>query len=161
MGACTSRQKQHKRLALNNSTVIDNKQLSPLLTTVLPNQRPQSLLTGFDVQSSLVTEPIVHQTESSSLIQLYSSNTNNNNNNSNINNWMSSSSSTSNISPRIPVTKSRLPVHQSQSSSTTSIRPTNASTKVGTTNPLGNHSSLKHIKCIPLNSMTVYLFHLY
>jgi hypothetical protein len=50
----------------------------------------------------------------------------------------SSSSPPSNIPPRIPVTKSRLPVHQPQSSSTGSIRPKIVPPTVGTTNPLGN-----------------------
>jgi len=166
MGTCTSsvkyQEKQHrqlhKRSSINNSIVLNNKQVSPVSITVLPNQRPQSLLTNFDVQSSPLTEPILYQTDTSSLIQLYSSNTNNNN--SNTNHWMSSSSSTpSNIPPRIPVTKSRLPVHQPQSSSTGSIRPKIVPPAVGTTNPLSNiYFSFKYIS---VNITTVYLFHLY
>jgi hypothetical protein len=144
MGTCassiknrqTQRRQLHKRTALNNPLVLDNKQLSPLPITVLPNPRPHSLSNNFDLQSSSLTEPIFYQTDTSSLIQLYSSNTNNNN--SNINNSMSSSSSTSHVPPPIPVTKSRLPIHQPQSSSTGSIRPKNVPTTVGTTNPTGN-----------------------
>lgn len=149
MGACTSRQKEkhrqlYKRSVSNTSVVIDNKQLTSLETntipTVKPNQRPQSLITTFDIQSQPFIEPIICQKNSSSLIQFYTSNTNNNNN-SNIINPMSassSSSSTTHIPPRVPVIKSRLPVHQSQSSSTGSIRPKNVPTTIGTTNPPSN-----------------------
>jgi hypothetical protein len=163
MGTCTSsakrQQKQHqqlhKRLILENSIVLNNKQLSSLPFTVLPNQQLHSSLTNFDIQASPLIEPNFHQTDTSSLIQLYSSNINNNNN-SNINNWMSSSSSSaSHIPPRIPVTKSRLPIHPS----TGSIRPTNVPSTVGTTNLTGN--IFLRIIIFRSNITTVYLFHLY
>lgn len=151
MGSCTSRQKQrrqlHKRSVSNTSINLDNKQI-----TSLPNQHRQSLITTFDVQSSPVINPIIYQADSSSLIQFYTSNTNNNNNS----NWMSSSSSsTSNLPPRIPVVKSRLPVHQSQSSSssstTGSIRSRNVPTTIGTTSPPSNYSFV--LNCIPIPSI--------
>ena len=116
MGTCTSsikrRQKQHrqrnKRRELQTTIVYDNKHLSPVPFTVLRNQRPRSLLTNLNIQASALVEPTVSRPETRSLIQLCSSNTNN---------------SMSNVPPRIPVPKSRLPIHQSQSSSSGSIRP--------------------------------------
>lgn len=135
MGNCTSarkrRQKEYKRAAFQNAIVLDNKQLSPLPLTILSNQRPHSLLTNSDLQTSTVTD-------SNSLIQLYSTNTNNNNNNPSAQTWMSSSSSSANShkQPRLPVTRSRLPVRLA---STRSNR-TNPSppTSLGTTNPPSN-----------------------
>ncbi len=141
MGTCTSsikrRQKQYreryKRPIPENSTVRNNKQLLTVPFTILPNQHPHSSLTNFSVVSSPLTELNFHQSETGSLIQLYSTNTNNNN--SNINNSMSSS--TSHVPPRIPVPKSRLPIHQSSSTSTGSIRPGNIPPTVGITNRTG------------------------
>ena len=129
MGACTSsvkrRHKEHRQLhkqaALKNAIVLDNKQLSPLPLTVFSSQPPHS------------DHQISPRIETNSLIQLYSTNTNNNN--SNISPCMSSSS---HIPPRIPVTKSRLPIHQSQSSATGLIKPRNIPVLVGTTNPTSN-----------------------
>jgi hypothetical protein len=155
MGTCTSttrhQRKQHKRTESKNSIILDNKQPSSLPLTVDPNQqiqRPHSLLTNFDAQFHSLTDPIFHKTDTNSLIQLYSPNTNNNN--SNIINSMSSSSSASNVPPRIAVPKTRLPVHQSQSSSTSSIRPNITTTAVRPATQIGNI----------LLRLTVYLFHL-
>jgi hypothetical protein len=136
MGTCASsvkrRQKQHrerhKRRELKSATVYDNKHLSPVPFTVLRNQRPQSLLTNLNIQSSSLLEPIVPRTEPSSLIQLCSPNTN----------TSMSSSSTTHVSPRIPVPKSRLPIHQPQSSLSGPIRPKYIPPAIGTTNPTGN-----------------------
>jgi hypothetical protein len=160
MGTCTSTIKRqskrhrrlHKRTASKNSIILDNKQLPPLPITIVPNeptQRPYSLVTNFDTQFPCLTEPIFHKTDTNSLIQLYSPNTNNNNNNPNIINSMASSSSTPSVPPRIPVPKTRLPVHQSQTSSTGSIRPKSMTTTIRPTNPTGN-----------IFLLTVYLFHL-
>lgn len=103
MGACTSteecREKHrqlHKRTDLPKSIVIDNKQLSPIPLTVLRNQRPYSLATDLDLQSSSIEESFHDQTTTNSLIQLYSLKNENNR-----------SMSSSNIPPRIPVSKSR------------------------------------------------------
>jgi hypothetical protein len=97
-----------------------------------------------------LTKPIFHQTDTNSLIQLYSSNTNNNNNNNNNNNstiinWMSSSSSTvTHVPPRIPGPKTRLPVyHPSQSqqetgTTTVTIRPKSVTSTVIPNNQTGN-----------------------
>ncbi|UJR09977.1 hypothetical protein I4U23_014201 [Adineta vaga] len=153
MGACTSsvrhRKKHHrqlhKRTLAKNSPVLDNKQVSFSPLSILSkqqSQRPQSLFTNLDIQSSHFLEPIVYKTDTNSLIQLYSSNSNNNNN-SKRNSWMSSSSSsTSHPQPRIPVPKTRLPVYQ-PSSTTASLRPKNVTT-TGTTRPMSisNRSSL-------------------
>lgn len=129
MGNCTSsdkrRQRDYKRVSIENAIVFGNKQLSPVPLTIHTNQRPHSLLTDSGLQTSFVTD-------SNSLIQLYSSNLNNNNNNTTTIVCMSSSNS--NLKPRIPVSKSRLPVHQSQSN-----RPT---ASIGTTNPTSIHSTM-------------------
>lgn len=154
MGICTSsvkrRQKQyrqrHKRSELKNSTVFDNKKPSPAPYTVLRNQRPHSLLTSLNVQSSSLIEPIVPRTETSSLIQFCSPNTNNS----------MSSSSTSHVPPRIPVPKSRLPIHQPQSSG--SIRPKYIPATIGITNPTGN-IVFKYLFVV--NTMTLYTYPIY
>lgn len=132
MGACTSteerRQKNrqlHKRTDLQKSIVIDNKQLSPIPLTVLRNQRPHSLSTDLDLQSSSIEEPLLDQTTTNSLIQLYSLK-------SESNHPMSSS----HIPPRIPGSKSRVPTHP--------IRPQRPRhpppTTLGITSPTGSHS---------------------
>ncbi len=131
MGTCTSsikhRQKQHRRRnkqrELKPAIVYDNKNLSPVPYTVLRNQRPHSLLTNLNIQASNLIEPTISRTETRSLIQLCSPNTNN---------------SMSNVPPRIPVPKSRLPIHQSQSSSSGSIRPKQIPSAMSITNPTGN-----------------------
>ena len=157
MGTCTSTIKRqskhhrrlHKRTASKNSIILDNKQLPPLPITIVsnePTQRPYSLVTNFDTQFPCSTEPIFHKTDTNSLIHLYSSNTNNN---PNIINSMASSSSTPHVPPRIPVPKTRLPVHQSQTSSTGSIRPKSMTATIRPPNPTGN-----------IVLLTVYLFHL-
>jgi hypothetical protein len=151
MGTCTSaarhRQKQqqhqqHNRRASKNQIGLDIKPpppLPPLPITAFPRQQieyPQCLYTDCDILSSFLTKPIFHQTDTNSLIQLYSSNTNNNNNNNNnstIINWMSSSSSSvTHIPPRIPVPKTRLPVYQSTQSqkTTVTIRPKSVASTV-------------------------------
>jgi len=118
MGNCASsskrRQKDYKRTSLENAIVLDNKQLSPIPLTIHTNQRPYSLLTDSDQQTAVITD-------SNSLIQFYYS--------SNFDTTCMSSSN-SNLKPRIPVSKSRLPVHQSQSN-----KPT---TSIGTTNRTSN-----------------------
>ncbi len=142
MGACTSasrhRTKQHrqlhKQITAKNSLVLDNKQTLSLPLTPLPNQqsqRPRSLLTNLDTQSPSLTEHIVYQTDTNSLIQLYSSNMNNNNN-SNRHSWISTLSSSA--SHAQPVPKIRLPMHQVQSSTGSK----NVATTVDTTNQTGN-----------------------
>ena len=163
MGTCTSsikhRQKRHRQLhkqtILENAAVLENKQLSSLPSTVLPNPYlQQTSLTNSEVHSSSFIEP-------TSLIQLYTSNTNNNNNNNcNINNnsMSSSSSSPSKVPlppPRVPLTKSRLPVHQPSASSsrTGSTKPKNIPVTIGTTNPPGNPSSFK---CLQMHSLYTY-----
>ncbi len=141
MGTCTStarhRQKQqhqqHNRTVSKNPISLDIKSpppLPPLPLTAFPKHQlkhPHSLYADFDILSPSLTKAIFHQTDTNSLIQLYSSNTNNNNNNnnnSNIINWMSSSSSSAvtHVPPRIPVPKTRVPVyHSSQSQQATVI----------------------------------------
>jgi len=123
MGTCTStarhRQKQHNRNIgqTKNSTKFVNQTpppLPPLPSIAFPKQS-QSLYSDFDLLSSLKKTPIFHQTDTNSLIQLYSSNTNyNNNNNNNNNHYMSSttSSTVAHMPPRIPVPKTRVPVYQ-------------------------------------------------
>ncbi|CAF2400429.1 unnamed protein product [Rotaria sp. Silwood2] len=164
MGTCTStaihRQKQrpqeHNRTALKNSIVLGVKSPPPLPSlplAVFPNHQYQQsycLSTDFDtLLSSSTTKPIFHQTDTNSLIQLYSSNTNtnnnnninnNNNNNCNIISWMSSSSSVPQVPPRIPVPKTRVPVyHLSPSQQTTTIiRPKNVTSTVSSTNQTGS-----------------------
>jgi len=145
MGACTSasrhRTKQHrqlhKQITAKKSLVLDNKQTLSLPLTTLPtqqSQRPRSLLTNFDTQSpTSLTEHIVYQTNTNSLIQLYSSNMSNNN--SNRHSWISTlSSSASHAQPPISVPKIRSPIHQVQSSTGSK----NVPTTVDTTNQTGN-----------------------
>ncbi|CAF3960343.1 unnamed protein product [Rotaria sordida] len=158
MGTCTStarhRQKQrpqeYNRAASKNSIVLDLKSpppLSSLPLNIVPNHQYQHsycLSTDFDLLSS--TKPFFHQTDTNSLIQLYSSNTNsnnnnnNNNNNSNIISRMSSASSVPQVPPRIPVPKTRLPAyHPPQSQQTTiTIRPKNVTSTAISTNQTGS-----------------------
>jgi len=159
MGTCTStarhRQKQqhqqHNQTISKNSISLDIKPpppLPPLPLTAFPKHQlkhPHSLYTDFDILSPSLTKPIFHQTDTNSLIQLYSSNTNNNNNNnnnSNIINWMSSSSSSTvtHIPPRIPVPKTRLPAyHSSQSQQTTvNLRSKDVTSTIIPNNQTGN-----------------------
>jgi hypothetical protein len=157
MGTCTStarrrqKQQQHNRTASRNSIVFDIKPpppLPPLPLAVFPNRHRQhthSLFTDFDVLSLSLTKPIFHQTDTNSLIQLYSSNTNNNNNNNNnynITGWMSSSTSVPHAPPRIPVPKTRLPIYfppqPQQSTPVVYIRPTNVTSVVIPNNQTGN-----------------------
>ncbi len=165
MGTCTStarhRQKQqqrYNRTSSKNSIDLDIKTpppLPPLPLTAFPKQQlqhPHSLYTDFDILSSSLTNPIFHQTDTNSLIQLYSSNTNNNNNNNNnlnIIHWMASSSSSSSIThipPRIPVPKTRLPVYQSTQSqqTTVTIRPKSVTTNVIPNNHTGKTNVSKY-----------------
>ena len=129
MGTCTSTARHRQKHQQSNRTgskypikldIHPPPPLPPHPLTAFPRQSiryPQSLYSDFDiVSSSSSIEPIFHQTDTNSLIQLYSSNTNNNNNNnsSTIINYMSSStSSVTHIPPRIPVPKTRVPVYQS------------------------------------------------
>lgn len=134
MGTCTSttarhRQKQHNRNVgiTKNSINFDTRTPPPLppLPSNAFSQQSQSIYTDFDILSS-VTRPIFHQTDTNSLIQLYSSNTNynrNNNNNSNTNYMSSSTSTVTHIPPRIPVPKTRLPVSQIQQPAAVHLRP--------------------------------------
>lgn len=157
MGTCTSNarhrqkqqhQQQHNRTETKNFIDLDIKPpppLPPLPLNAFPKQKfqhPDSLYTDFDILSPSLSKAIFHQTDTNSLIQLYSSNTNNNNNNdSNIINWMSSSStSVTHIPPRIPVPKTRLPVyHPSQTQQTTVIlRPKDVTSTVVQNNQTGN-----------------------
>ncbi|CAF0905484.1 unnamed protein product [Adineta ricciae] len=155
MGACTSaaryRKKHHPQLhkaaPAKNSHRLDNKQqvtFSPVTILSKPqSQRPQSLFTNLDLQSSTFIETTLYKTDTNSLIQLYSSNYNNNNN-SNRNSWMSSSSSSkSHPQPRIPVPKTRLPVYQATTTTAVPLRPKNGLT-IGTPRPMSasNRSSL-------------------
>lgn len=156
MGTCTStarhRQKhqQPNRTASNHPINLDIQPPPPLPPhpiTVFPKQQiryPQSVYTDFDILSSSSTsiEPIFHQTDTNSLIQLYSSNTNNNNNNNSptIINYMSSStSSVTHIPPRIPVPKNRLPVYLSSQNnqSTVIARPKSVTSTVLSNNQIG------------------------
>lgn len=128
MGTCTSTARHRQKHQQSNRTASKHPikldihpppPLPPHPLTAFPRQSiryPQSLYTDFDILStSSSIEPIFHQTDTNSLIQLYSSNTNNNNNNSStIINYMSSStSSVTHIPPRIPVPKTRVPTYQS------------------------------------------------
>lgn len=151
MGTCTStarhRQKklhQYNRTSLKNPIVLDIKSPPPLppLPT-FPNyrfQHPHTLFPDFDILSTPLTKPVFHQTDTNSLIHLYSSNTNNNNNNNNSNilHWMSSSSAATHVPPRIPVLKTRLPVYHPPQQPSTSVRPTNVISTVISNNHTGN-----------------------
>jgi hypothetical protein len=180
MGTCTStarhrqkRQQQRNRTATKNSTVLDIKPpppLPPLPLTVFPNhqhQHPHPLFTDFDILSTSVTKPVFHQTDTNSLIQLYSSNTNHNNNNNNnnsyITSWMSSSSSITHVPPRIPVPKTRLPTyHPPQLQQTTvTLRPNNMTSIVIPNNQTGNIKVLNIILCIFIGQSCLSLTYAY
>jgi hypothetical protein len=179
MGTCTStarrrqKQQQHNRTASRNSIVFDIKPpppLPPLPLAVFPNRHRQhthSLFTDFDVLSLSLTKPIFHQTDTNSLIQLYSSNTNHNNNNNNnnsyITSWMSSSSSVTHVPPRIPVPKTRLPTyHPPQLQQTTvTLRPNNMTSIVIPNNQTGNIKVLNIILCIFIGQSCLSLTYAY
>lgn len=157
MGTCTStarhQQKQHKRAVSKNSIVLALKPpppLPPLPSTSFSNRQyryRRYLSTDFDIFSSSSTKPSFHETDTNSLIQLYSTNihTNKNINNNNSNNyynntWMSSSSSSVvQIPSRNPVPKTRVAVyHQLQPQrATVTIRSKNASSIVISNNQIG------------------------
>ena len=144
MGTCTSsikrrykqHQQLHKRTELKNSIVLNNQQF-----TVIQDQRPHSLLTNFEIQSSPPIDPNSQQADTNSLIQVYFP--------PHKNNWMSSSSNSHTL-PRIPLPKSRLPVHQTQSTSAGFIRPKH----VLTTDTTGNAIHAKN-DCIPIPSILI------
>ena len=170
MGTCTStarrrqKQQQHNQTVLKNSIVLGIKPpppLPPLPSTAFPNRQTQQrhpLFIDIDLLSPQLTKSIFHQTDTNSLIQLYSSNRNNNNNNSNTLNWMSSSSSVTHVPPRIPVPKSRLPVHHSsqQPPSIVSIRPKNVTSIVIPNNQTGKNIAL----CIFIGPIFLSLLHI-
>lgn len=170
MGTCTStarhRQKhqQSNRTASNHPINLDIQPPPPLPPhplTAFPKQQiryPQSLYTNFDILSSSSIEPIFHQTDTNSLIQLYSSNTNNNNNNSPtiINyNMSSSTSSVTHIPPRIPVPKTRLPAYQSSQNnpSTVIARPRSVTSNVLTNNQIGMTFENVFFTCVRISSI--------
>lgn len=137
MGACTSTEERqlHKRANRQQSLVLDNKHLSPIPLTIVRNQRPHSLSTNLDFQSSPNEQPVFDQTNNNnSLIQLYSLKPENNHHQQQM-------SSSSNGPPRIPVSKSRLPTHQLRPSITRSLRPKHPSstTTLGITSPTGSN----------------------
>jgi hypothetical protein len=157
MGTCTSiarhRQKQqrHNQPTSKDPIALDIKSpppLPPLPLTAFPNQQlqyPHSLFTDLDLFSVSLAKPIFHQTDTNSLIQLYSSYTNinynnNNNNQSGITNRMSSPSITQ-IPPRIPVPKTRLPVYHppklQQPTTTVTLRPKDVTSTIIPNNPTG------------------------
>ncbi|CAF3425567.1 unnamed protein product [Rotaria socialis] len=165
MGTCTStvrhcqKQQQHNRATSKNTIVLGLKSpppLPPLPTISFPNQQRQHshyLSKDFDIVSSSLTKPIFHQADTNSLIHLYSCNTNINNNNNNNNNnysnsnscsiidWMSSSASTvRQAPPRIPVPKTRLPVHYLPSSQQANVivQSRNVASTVTSTNETGS-----------------------
>ncbi|CAF1580420.1 unnamed protein product [Rotaria sp. Silwood1] len=148
MGSCTSttkrRQKDHqqlhKRIELKNSVALDNKDIASLQSPPFLNQqsqRPHSLLSNINVQSSPLQESICHSINTNSLIQLYTPNMNNNNN-YNRHSWIPSSSVTSHNPTRIPISKNRLSLHQPQSSSISSVQFRNVTATFTTPNQTGS-----------------------
>jgi hypothetical protein len=182
MGTCTStarrRQKQqqhqqHNQTASKKSIGLDIKPpppLPPLPLTTFPKhqlQHPHSLYIDFDVLSPSLTKSIFHQTDTNSLIQLYSSNTNNNNNNNNnssIINWMSlSSTSATHAPPRIPVPKARLPVYQLLQSQQTTItlRPKDVTPTIISNTQTGNTKVNKYYVAIFSLDNHIFLSHMH
>ena len=168
MGTCTStashRQKklhQYNRSPLQNSIVLDIKPpppLPPFPTYRFPH--PHTLFTEFDLLSTSLTKPVFHQTDTNSLIHLYSSNTNNNNN-SNISNRMSSSSAVTHVPPRIPVPKTRLPVYHPPQQPSVPVRPKNVPSTVISNNHTGNREVENILSCIYTKQWYPFSIHAY
>lgn len=151
MGACTSTEERrqnrqlHKRIDREKSLVLDNKHLSPIRLTIFRNQRPHSLATDLDLQSSSIEEPRCDPTSNNSLIQLYSLKTENNHH-------QPMSSPSSQAPPRIPVSKSRLSTHQLRPTVPRSLRPKQPPpSTLGLTSPTGSHWILLYASSIYTN----------
>lgn len=121
MGTCTStvrqreKQQQHNRITSNKSIVLDIQQPPPLPPpfplTILSNHHTSYCSDNEFNYSSSAVKPIIYHSDNNSLIQLYSNPTQYICTSSSQNHYMSSSSSIpSHPPPRIPVSKTRVPV---------------------------------------------------